>query len=309
MVFRRSADEDDEITNTLIDRGVYRLSEVYEDEEIKKFKDLKVPYSFWSAVKYSFILTVLAVVASRFSARWWPVSLADEGPESPGRESWLRSYRSPSYSSSRSWLTKVTYQPSSSGVDWTPSHILDMVKDFIPLLAPYIVFVEMYLTSFIDTIQIATDIRVDVYIITAAFAYIGGILAEQSRLEMNYVAKHGGNSMTVVVGGGRDERPGRKLPEERPVRGKRPVSAKPIKTRQEQKVIRFGDLKDLTTANDEGLRPGVYGARGAVVRGGRGARRGSAPEHRGLGQEVLQRPRKGQESQARRLEVHLRSAE
>ena len=62
MVFRRSADADDEITNTLIDRGVYRLSEVYEDEEIKKFKDIQVPYSFWSAVKYSFILTVLL---------WW----------------------------------------------------------------------------------------------------------------------------------------------------------------------------------------------------------------------------------------------
>ena len=62
MVFRRSADEDDEITNTLIDRGVYRLSEVYEDEEIKKFQDLKVPFSFWSAVKYSFVLTILL---------WW----------------------------------------------------------------------------------------------------------------------------------------------------------------------------------------------------------------------------------------------
>jgi hypothetical protein len=91
---------------------------------------------------------------------------------------------------------------------------------------------------------------VDVYIITAAFAYIGGILAEQSRLEMDYVAKHGGNSMTVVVGG--NEKAQREGPaEERPARGKRPVSAMPIKSRQEQKVIRFGDLKDLTTASDE----------------------------------------------------------
>jgi hypothetical protein len=53
-----------------------------------------------------------------------------------------------------------------------------------------------------------------------------------------------------VVGGG-EKAPREEAPEERPTRGKRPVSAKPIKTRQEQRVIRFGDLKDLTTASDD----------------------------------------------------------
>jgi len=249
MVFRRSADADDEITNTLIDRGVYRLSEVYEDEEIKKLKDIEVPYSFWSAVKYSFILTVLlwwlpvfgqmvaGFVSGRRAGRPWKGVVAAMVPLTVV---FLLSL-----------LVDQGYIPTViGGVDWTPSHVLDMVKDFVPILAPYIVFVEMYMTSFIDTIQIATDVRVDVYIITAAFAYIGGIMAEQSRREMNYVAKHGGNSMTVVVGG--NERASREEPEEeRPARGRRPVSAKPIKTRQEQKVIRFGDLKDLTTASDE----------------------------------------------------------
>ncbi|NLX47953.1 MAG: hypothetical protein GXY70_07295 [Euryarchaeota archaeon] len=249
MVFRRSADADDEITNALIDRGVYRLSEVYEDEEIRKFNDIKVPYSFWSAVKYSMILTVLlwwlpvfgqmvaGFVSGRRAGKPWKGVLAALVP-----------------------LTIVflltllvengTIPSVVNGVDWTPSHILELVKDAVPLLAPYVIFVQMYLTSFIDTIQIATDVRVDVYIITAAFAYIGGILAEQSRREMKYVAKHGGNSMTVVVGGG--DGAAKELPaEEGPARGRRPVSAKPVRSRQEQKVIRFSDLKDLTTASDE----------------------------------------------------------
>lgn len=249
MVFRRSADADDEITNTLIDRGVYRLSEVYEDEEIKKFKDIKVPYSFWSAVKYSFILTILlwwlpvfgqmvaGFVSGRRAGKPWKGVLAALVP--------LTVIFLLSLLVDNGVIPTVI-----NGIDWTPTHILVLLQDAVPLLAPYIVFVQMYLTSFIDTIQIATDVRVDVYIITAAFAYIGGILADQSRMEMNYVAKHGGNSMTVVVGGG-ERAPKEQPAEEIPVRGRRPVSAKPIKTRQEQKVIRFSDLKDLTTARDE----------------------------------------------------------
>lgn len=249
MAFRRSADVDDEVTNTLIDRGVYRLSEVYEDEEIKKFKDIQVPYSFWSAVKYSFILTVLlwwlpvfgqmvaGFVSGRRAGKPWKGVLAAVLP-----------------------LTVIfvltilvdngTIPTVINGFDWTPSHVLQMVRDAFPLIAPYIVFVQMYMTSFIDTIQIATNVRVDVYIITAAFAYIGGILAEQSRLEMNYVARHGGNSMTVVVG---DRQPTVKEgpAEDRPMPGRRPVSARPIRTKQQQKVIRFSDLKDLTAASDD----------------------------------------------------------
>lgn len=249
MVFRRNAEADDEITNTLIDRGVYRLSEVYEDDEIKKYRDLQVPYSFWSAVKYSLILTVLlwwlpvfgqmvaGFVSGRRAGKPWKGVLAALVP--------LIIVFLLTLLVDNGVIPTVMF-----GVDWTPSHILELVKEGVPLIAPYIAFVELYLTSFIDTIQITTDVRADVYIITAAFAYIGGILAEQSRREMGYVAKHGGNSMTVVVGG--NERAAREEPvAEMPSRGKRPVSVRPARARPEQKVIRFGDLKDLTSASDE----------------------------------------------------------
>ncbi|MCG7844287.1 MAG: hypothetical protein MIO90_02515 [Methanomassiliicoccales archaeon] len=253
MVFRRSADEDDEITNTLIDRGVYRLSEVYEDEEIKKFKDLKVPYSFWSAVKYCFVLTVLlwwlpvfgqmvaGFVSGRRAGKPWKGVLAALVPLSV--------------------IFLITVLVDNGvlptvimGIDWTPSALMRWMEDSIPLLAPYMVFVQMYLSSFIDTIQIATNTRVDLYIITAAFAYIGGILAEQSRLELNYVAQHGGNSMTVMVGSGDRRATEREEPEEerRPMKGNRPVSARPVKSKQAQRVIRFSDLQDTATVADEG---------------------------------------------------------
>lgn len=251
MVFRRSAEADDEITNTLIDRGVYRLSEVYEDEEIKKFQDLKVPYSFWSAVKYSFILTVLlwwlpvfgqmvaGFVGGRRAGKPWKGVLAALVPLS--------------IIFLLSLLVQNGMIPTEiGGIDWTPSALLAQLGDAVPILAPYIVFVQMYLTSFIDTIQISSGVRMDVYIITAAFAYIGGILAEQSRLELNYVARHGGNSMTVVVGNA-DRRVEDEEPEEiKPARG-RPVSARPARERPAQRVIRFSDLKELASAQDETL--------------------------------------------------------
>ncbi|HRU11427.1 MAG TPA: hypothetical protein P5189_02590 [Methanomassiliicoccales archaeon] len=249
MGFRRSADADDEITNTLIDRGVYRLSEVYEDEEIKRYRDVKVPYSFWSAVRYSFILTVLlwwlpllgqmvaGFVSGRRAGKPWKGVLAALVPLTVIFTITLL-------------VDSGTIPTVINGVDWTPSHLLAWVERAVPVLAPYIVFVQMYMTSLIDAIQISAGVHVDVYIITAAFAYIGGILAEQSQLEMGYVAKHGGNSMTVVVSNG--ER-GKGEPEaSRPAVGSRPVSARPIRTRQEQRVIRFSDLKDLTTASDDG---------------------------------------------------------
>mgnify|MGYP006991308348 CR=1 FL=1 len=177
MVFRRSADADDEVTNTLIDRGVYRLSEVYEDEEIKKFRDLQVPYSFWSAVKYSFILTVLlwwlpvfgqmvaGFVGGRRAGKPWKGVLAALVP--------LTMIFIVSLLVENGTIPTVIM-----GFDWTPSRLLVRIEEAVPLLAPYIVFVDMYMTSFIDTIQISTNMRMDVYIITAAFAYIGGILAE-----------------------------------------------------------------------------------------------------------------------------------
>jgi hypothetical protein len=252
MVFRRSADADDEMTNTLIDRGVYRLSEVYEDEEIKKYKDLKVPYSFWSAVKYSFILTVLlwwlpifgqmvaGFVGGRRAGKPWKGVLAALVPLTIIFVLTL--------------LVEDGILPTVvAGIDWSPSALLDRLGEVVPLMAPYIVFVQMYLTSFIDTIQIASGVRMDVYIITAAFAYIGGILAEQSRLELDYVARHGGNSMTVVVGSGDSMPIEEHVEERRALRGGRPVPARQVKARQEQRVLRFSDLKDLTSATDEEL--------------------------------------------------------
>jgi hypothetical protein len=249
MVFRRSAEPDDEITNSLIDHGVYRLSEVYEDEEIKKYEDLKVPYSFWSAVKYSTVLTILlwwlpiigqmvaGFVGGRRAGKPWKGVVAAMVP--------LIIIFIVTLLIDNSIIPTVIM-----GVDWTPSALLKTLEGMVPVIAPYIDFTQLYMTSFIDTIQLSTDVRLDVYIITAAFAYIGGIMAEQSRMEMNYVARHGGNSMTVSVGqsDGRTEPEG---PEERrPQKAGRPVQAKAAKARPTPKVIRFSDLQDVT--NDDG---------------------------------------------------------
>jgi len=61
VLFRRRSKDDDEVTTSLLRRGVYRVSDI-EDEEIKKFKGAGMVYSFWGAVKYTFVLTLLL---------WW----------------------------------------------------------------------------------------------------------------------------------------------------------------------------------------------------------------------------------------------
>jgi hypothetical protein len=252
MVFRRSAGANDEVTNTLIDHGVYRLSEVYEDEEIKRYRDLKVPYSFWSAVKYSFILTVLL---------WWlPVFGQMVAGFVGGRRAgtpWkgvLAALVPLTILFVFTLLVEEGVLPTVvAGIDWSPSALLERLGEIVPLLSPYIIFVQMYLTAFIDTIQIAAGVRMDVYIITAAFAYIGGILAEQSRLEMGYLARHGGNSMTVVVGNGERMPAEMPLEERKAPREEVPSSARQVRARPGQRVIRFSDLKDLASATDEGL--------------------------------------------------------
>lgn len=249
MVFRRSAEPDDEITNTLIDRGVYRLSEVYEDEEIKKYEDLKVPYSFWSAVKYSAILTVLL---------WWLPIIGQMVAGFVGGRRAGKPWKGVAAAMvplaiifAITLLVDNEIIPSViMGFDWTPSALLESLKEMVPLIAPYIDFTQLYLTSFIETVQLSTDVRLDVYIITAAFAYIGGIMAEQSRMEMNYIARHGGNSMTVMVGQN-DRREEMDEPEEpRPQRTRAPVQTKAAKAKSSPKVLRFSDLKD--TSNDDG---------------------------------------------------------
>ncbi|NYT11034.1 MAG: hypothetical protein GKC03_00605 [Methanomassiliicoccales archaeon] len=200
VLFRRKRQEQDEATYSLIHRGVYRVPDFYEDDEGKRFKGAKVAYSFWSAVRYTFFLSLLL---------WW---LPIFGQMIAGYVGGRRA--GTPWKGVAAALIPVTvffvvmmamdmgYLPTEFfGISLSPAALLGSIAAEIPLIEPFLNFSVMYLDSFLDAIQATTSLRLDSYIITIAFAYIGGILSEQTRREMDYVSKTGGPKTTVVVEG------------------------------------------------------------------------------------------------------------
>lgn len=200
VLFRRRKADRDHVTNSLIRRGVYRIPDIYDDEEGKSLKDQKVAYSFWSAVKYTTILSFLlwwlpifgqmiaGYVGGRRAGTPWKGALAALIPVIiifaflGGIE--------------MGWIPTKFF-----GIDFAPAAIMGAIGAYVPLIEPYINFTMMYLDSFLEAIQATTSLRLDSYIITVAFAYIGGILSDQTRREMEYISRHGGPKTTVVVEG------------------------------------------------------------------------------------------------------------
>jgi len=88
------------------------------------------------------------------------------------------------------------------GIDLTPAAMMSLIGAVFPVVTPYLEFVNMYLTSFFSSLQTATALGFDSYIITVAFAYIGGVLSQQNRRELELLAKLSrGNTTTVVLEG------------------------------------------------------------------------------------------------------------
>jgi hypothetical protein len=67
-------------------------------------------------------------------------------------------------------------------------------------------FATSYLNEFVALMQSTASLRLDSYLITVAFAYIGGILSDQTRRELEYVSHHGSPNTTVVVEGNTSSR-------------------------------------------------------------------------------------------------------
>ncbi|MFP4169805.1 MAG: hypothetical protein ACLFUV_02100 [Methanomassiliicoccales archaeon] len=200
MLLRRRGSDKDQVTNSLIHRGVYRVPDFYEDDEGKRLKDAKVAYSFWSAVKYTFILSLML---------WW---LPIFGQMIAGYVGGRRA-GSPWKGVAAAMipvivifsfigLVEAGYIPTRLfGIDLDPNSIMALIASNIPLVEPYVNFSLMYFQSFLEAIQATTSLRLDSYIITVAFAYVGGILSDQARREMDFVSRTGGPKTTVVVEG------------------------------------------------------------------------------------------------------------
>ncbi len=79
-----------------------------------------------------------------------------------------------------------------------------LIKDALeklPIAAPYISFATTYVGSFIAELKTAASFKIGNYLITIAFAYVGGILSDQSRRELEYVSRFGAPTTNILVSG------------------------------------------------------------------------------------------------------------
>lgn len=200
LLLRKGSRIRDETTSSLVRSGVYHLADTYDDEEAKKFEG-PVAYSFWSAVKYTFTLSLLL---------WWlPVFGQMIAGYVGGRRAgspWkgMMSALIPvAIIMVISTLVRAGIVPTVwFGIDLTPSAVMTAIAGAVPVVQPYLDFVHLYLSSFFSSLQTASSLGFDSYIITVAFAYIGGVLSQQNHRELELLARMSrGNSTTVVLEG------------------------------------------------------------------------------------------------------------
>jgi len=68
--------------------------------------------------------------------------------------------------------------------------LLDAFSAELPALGAMMVSAVAYMESFLAAVGDTTSLNINSYIITIVFAYVGGILSEQSRREMDYVRQY-----------------------------------------------------------------------------------------------------------------------
>jgi len=191
-VFRRKS-ADDEVTSSLIDNGVFQVSESHKRSKGKS--DEPSPYSFIGATKYAFILTFML---------WW---LPVVGPMVTGYVTGRRAGKpwvallAATIALITAALVGLLLDSGVFGMQTSTANLKTWLIAAAPVFGPYFTFADQYLTFYLGSLQIGTGVHLDLYILTLAFAYLGGAMATQNFLEMGYVARNGGNKMTVNFNG------------------------------------------------------------------------------------------------------------
>ncbi len=182
-------------------RVPYRLASYEHDHEGKRFRSSHVVYSFWSASKYVLILSLVL---------WW---LPMFGQMIAGYVGGRRA-GGPWRGVAASILPVVCLYVVITGFDsgFFPSHVMGVaiapaavsavLSDSVPFVSPYLQFSSEYVGSFVAALSGASPYGINTYILTVAFAYVGGILAEQSRREIEYNSGAMMSNTTVLVADG-----------------------------------------------------------------------------------------------------------
>lgn len=200
VLLRKGSRIRDETTSSLVHSGVYHLADTYDDEEAKKFEG-PIAYSFWSAVKYTFTLSLIL---------WWlPIFGQMIAGYVGGRRAgapfkgMMAALIPVIFIFAVSTLVNMGVIPTVIfGVDLTPEAVVAVITSYVPVIEPYVAFVNMYLTSFFTSLHSTASLGLDSYVTTVAFSYIGGVLSQQTHREMLLLTRMSrGNQTTVVLEG------------------------------------------------------------------------------------------------------------
>lgn len=197
VLLRKGSKIRDETTSSLVHNGVYHLADTYDDEEAKKF-DGPIVYSFWSAVKYTFTLSLIL---------WWlPIFGQMIAGYVGGRRAgapfkgMMAALIPVIFIFVVSTLVNAGIIPTVIfGVDLTPEAVVAVITGYVPIIEPYVAFVNMYLTSFFTSLHSTASLGLDSYVTTVAFSYIGGVLSQQTHREMMLLSRMSRGTQTTVV--------------------------------------------------------------------------------------------------------------
>jgi hypothetical protein len=175
----------------------WKIASFDDGNEGKKVKRARKAYSIWSAMKYTMILSILL---------WWlPVFgqmiagyIGGRKAGSPWRG--LIAAILPVIALF-AVITTLDYVFTQNlyGSGTTTTSLLAGFTAGMPVVGPYLDFTREYVAKFIDSLAGTSPYGLNSYVITLAFAYIGGILADQTRREIEAISGSAGSRMTVVV--------------------------------------------------------------------------------------------------------------
>jgi hypothetical protein len=175
----------------------WKIASFDDDNEGNRVKRARKAYSIWSAMKYTMILSILL---------WWlPVFgqmiagyIGGRKAGSPWRG--LIAAILPVIALF-AVITTLDYVLTQNlyGSGTTTTSLLAGFTAGMPIVGPYLDFTREYVSQFIDSLAGTSPYGLNSYVITLAFAYIGGILADQTRREIEAISGSAGSRMTVMV--------------------------------------------------------------------------------------------------------------
>lgn len=193
---RKNAREEDEPSQKR--RVPYKLASYEQDHEGKKFKSSNVVYSFWSASKYVLVLSLML---------WWlPMFgqmiagyVGGRRAGGPWRGVAASIFPVVALYGVMSGFSSGLLPSHLFGVAVAPAALATVLNTNIPFLSPYLHFSSEYVGAFVGGLAGVSPYGINTYVLTVAFAYVGGVLAAQNRREIEYNSGSTTSNTTVLV--------------------------------------------------------------------------------------------------------------